>query len=195
MIISFDYDDVLAAFQDGWIDYNRTNYGLKLKYEDFTEFDYSAIMKIPVDEIYRRVYEFYETDYFKNLRPVTNSIEVVKQLAREHELYVLTSRSQEVKEESDRWLEKYFPGMFQEVLFTGQFARDGFNKQVSKSDMCLKYGIQLHIEDAPMHVAALTERGIRVVVLETPWNRQYDFSGSLIHRIKSMLELPAIIGK
>lgn len=188
MVLSFDLDDVLVSFQDGWIEFNK-KYNVELVYEDYTDFDYSMIMKIPMEEVFRRIFEFYETDIFRNLKPVEGAQDTIQQLSKKHTLYVLTSRTPEIRKESETWLAEHFPGMFKEVLYTGQISRGGFDKKIGKVDLCLEHGVTFHVDDAPMHVPPLVEKGIKVAVLETPWNRASVFDSPLITRIQKMPEL------
>ena len=62
MVISFDLDSVLAAFQLGWIEFNKQKYHEEYTFEDFTVFDYTQVMHIDSDEAFKRIYEFYETN-------------------------------------------------------------------------------------------------------------------------------------
>lgn len=195
MVISFDYDDVLASFQLGWIEFNKIHYNEHYTFEDFSVFDYRKVMGIENDEVFRRIFEFYDSGMLKNLKPIEGAREVVAKLAQEHTLYVLTSRSPEIADISQHWLDEYFPHRFQKILFTGQISRDGMNHTISKADFCREYQIAYHIDDAPFHAEGIVEAGTKVVVLEKPWNRTYDFGALPVIRIKTLAELPEILGK
>src|SRR3989344_3092144 len=139
MVISFDLDSVLAAFQLGWIEFNKQKYHEEYTFEDFTVFDYTQVMHIDSDEAFKRIYEFYESDIFPELKPIEYAVDVVEELAEKHTLYILTSRSADIKDLTTNWVNKYFPSKFKEILFTGQISREGFNHSVTKQELCKKY--------------------------------------------------------
>ena len=195
MVISFDLDDVLAAFQLGWIEFNKKHYNEHYTFEDFSEFDYRKVMHIENDEVFRRIFEFYESGMLKDLMPLEGAQKIVKDLSKDHTLYVLTSRSPEIAELSQKWIEKHYPQCFKKVLFTGQISRQGMNHTVSKADFCREYGIAYHIDDAPFHAEGIVDAGTKIIVLEKPWNRTYDFGELPVIRVKSLSELPEILGK
>ena len=190
MRISLDLDDVLAEFQRGWLKYNNENYGTSLVYEDFVVFDYSKVMGIGKDEWFRRIFEFYKSDSFPKLEVVAGAREALNTLAEHNELFVLTSRPQEIKKLTETWLGQHFDDVFKEIIFTSQVSLDGFNTTLSKADVCKNYSIDLHVEDAPMYVYPVIEAGTRVAVVNVPWNADVIFESPLVMRINSIVELP-----
>ena len=120
---------------------------------------------------------------------------VVKKLSQHHELYVLTSRPAEIREATVNWVNRYFDGYFKEVLQSGQVTRDGFNHANTKADICKKYGIDLHVDDAPIHVLSVIEGGTKVAVLEKPWNKNYLFDSPSIMKIKQITGLLELVEK
>lgn len=195
MVISFDLDEVLAEFQTGWIEFNKRNYNEHYVLDDFYIYDYMKVMGITQEEAIKRIFEFYESEIFADLQPTKGAEEVVCDLAKKHELFVISSRSDELKGITQRWLEKHFPNCFKEILLIGEVTKAGYNYTVTKGKLCREYGVNYHIDDAPHHVAGILEAGTKVIVYERPWNRNYDFGQMPVLRCKKFSELPEILTK
>jgi len=196
MKISFDLDEILASFQLGWIEYNNEKYKMHLKLEDFVQYDYSKVMNISKKEVFPRIFEFYETDIFKNLSPVSGAQEVVRQLSENNEIYVLTSRTSDIQDITRNWINKNFGNYIKEILFSNQITKTGYNEDITKGDICAQYGIDLHIEDAPVYVESIIESGkIDVVLVEKPWNRNYKVDNDYLHRLDDISQLIHLVDR
>lgn len=195
MTIAFDVDEVLAAFQLGWIEFNNTKYGTNLKFSDIIDFSYAKVMHISEDEVFKRIFEFYETEIITRLIPVEGAIDAVNVLSPDNELYVITSRPTEIADMTRSWLNRYYENKFKEILFTGQISRGGFDHKVTKADLCKQYGVDWLVEDAVIHAEHVAQAGINVALLEKPWNNEVEVTLDRIKRISSMQELPELVQK
>jgi uncharacterized HAD superfamily protein len=189
MKIAFDVDDILAEFNQAWAIFHNKNYGTNLAYEDFTDFDYTKFINIDREEAAKRIFEFYSTNEFVNLKVVEGALDTVNKLNSKHELYVLTSRDVSIKDLTVDWVKRNFGDVFDEIYLTSQLTLAGFNHKVTKGDFCLKYGIELLVEDAPMHAQEAVEKGIKVVLVEKPWNKSFIYTNENLIRIKTYDEL------
>lgn len=195
MTIAFDIDDVLAEFQYGWVEFNNTKYGMNMKFSDINDFSYAKVMNISEEEVFKRIFEFYETEIITRLEPVTGAIEAVKKLHSDHTLFVITSRPTEIADMTKSWLDKYYVDKFKEILFTGQISRGGFDHKTTKADLCKQYNVDWLVEDAVVHAEHVAHEGINVALLEKPWNKEVVLTSALITRFVRMQELPGIIQK
>jgi len=195
MNIAFDMDDVLAAFQLGWIQHNNEKYGMKLTFEGIYDFSYALVMNITEEEVFRRIFEFYGTELIKNLIPIPGAVKTIAELSKDHTLFVLTSRPAEIAEMSRTWINAHYPNKFKEILFSGQISRGGFNHKVTKADICKEYKIDWLVEDAPLHAEHVAEAGINVALLEKPWNRNVVLASPLVNRLGDISELPSLLQK
>jgi uncharacterized HAD superfamily protein len=84
------------------------------------------------------IHEFYESQEFMNLEPIKNSQKVLENL-KEHKLFVVTGRQNVIREQTENWIEKWYPGIFEDVILTPQ--------EVPKSDVCRNLNIGLLIDD------------------------------------------------
>jgi uncharacterized HAD superfamily protein len=192
MTVAFDIDDVLAEFQFGWVEFNNTKYGMNMKFSDINDFSYAKVMNISEEEVFKRIFEFYETEIITRLVPVEGAVETVDALSKGNTLYVITSRPQEIAAMTRNWLNRYYSDKFREILFTGQISRDGFDHKITKADICKRHKIDWLVEDAPIHAVHVAEAGINVALLEKPWNKDVTINSNKIHRIKSMRELRSL---
>jgi hypothetical protein len=125
-----------------------------------------------------RVHEFFKTSYFKTgIRPIPGARMALNKLSRFCNLSVVTyvisvkllstciiiytdnlifwiyicitrSRQNAIKEHTIDWIEKHYPGLFQEIHFGNHFALDGASRP--KSELC-RYACKPH----PLYLHAL----------------------------------------
>ena len=58
-------------------------------------------------------------------------------------MYIVTGRQDSVREETELWIEHYFPGIFDDVILTNSYTPN----EVKKSDICRALNIGLIIDD------------------------------------------------
>ncbi|MCA0931871.1 5'(3')-deoxyribonucleotidase [Lutimonas saemankumensis] len=109
MTIFVDMDDVIAD-----------TYGkhIEMYNDEFNEF--LSLSNIQSGEVWQNVPEMHQdsikrhalTDgFFRNLEPIKDSIEILKELSQKHEVYIASAAMQfpnSLREKSD-WLDQYFP--------------------------------------------------------------------------------------
>lgn len=109
MVIFVDMDDVIAD-----------TYGkhIEMYNEEFNEF--LSLSKIVSGEVWQNVPEMHKDSirrhalmdgFFRDLKPIKDSIEVLKEMSRKHEVYIASAAMQfpnSLREKSD-WLDEYFP--------------------------------------------------------------------------------------
>ncbi|MCK5085105.1 hypothetical protein KAK05_00155 [Candidatus Parcubacteria bacterium] len=186
MIIGIDLDEVLADFSKNFIafysDTNKTSY----KMDEMYSYDLSEVWKETPEKIKRSIYDFYDSQYFENIRPISGSIEGVDILSQKYELQIITSRQNDIKEKTENWIEKYFPNKFSQITLTNHFAINGASTK--KSKICLNENIDIMIEDAIKHALDCTSCCIKVLLLDYPWNRSIE-SSKKITRVRSWNEI------
>jgi 5'(3')-deoxyribonucleotidase len=135
--IAVDVDEVLSPFLPSLLKWRKPrNLPKRFPYL------YRDIYKISEEESRKMVREFYESQEFMNLEPIKDSQKVLKNL-KEHKLYVVTGRQNIVREKTENWIEKWYPGIFEDVILTNSFT----SQEVPKSDVCVDLNIGLLIDD------------------------------------------------
>lgn len=182
MNIGIDVDDVLARFNEGWLEYHNELYKTDYRFDQIIDYDYSVFIDLPGEIIMNRIEDFYKTEGFKNLKTVEGSISGIDNLSS-HKLYVITSRPETFRNETINWLDKNFPKKFNDIILTNQFNRVDGAKKITKGEVAKKLKLKYMIEDAPHHAEDLIESGIGVLLLEKPWNKNAKVSNK-VKRVK-----------
>lgn len=191
MRIGVDLDDVLAELLIGLDKYHNEIYKTNFSLEDHIDFDLSKIWKCSKEEMKKRVYDFYDSDFvIREVKPLEGAVEVIDKLSKEHDLVLITSRPEFLKQRTIDWLEKYFPSKFNKVFFTSQFAEKNVLK--TKGDLCLELGINLMIEDCFEYAMDCASKNVDVLLVDRPHNQIGDLPEK-IRRVKNWEEIYLII--
>ncbi|MCD6398944.1 MAG: hypothetical protein J7L08_03405 [Candidatus Aenigmarchaeota archaeon] len=192
MLIGIDMDDVLGDFVGGLVEYHNETYGTSFKKDDFSSFDFWKVWGGDKESAVKKVCDFYETPYFKNLKPIEGSIEAVDELSKHHELMIITSRPEYIKKETLEWVERYFPDKFKEVYFAkNSYMNPTTGKE--KLELCLEKNVDVLVEDALQHIYKYTHNGrTKVFLYDSPWNRNKTLPSN-VKRVKSWNEIVKLI--
>lgn len=138
--IAIDLDEVLVPFLNPMIKWS----GKKVNHKKMSKYVYRDIFEITEDESKKMVYSFYESEDFKNLKPIENSQKGVRKLKNEFDkLYIVTGRQSIVRDQTEEWIDKYFPNMFDDVILTNSYTEN----EVEKHKLCLALNINTIIDD------------------------------------------------
>ncbi|KAJ7275465.1 hypothetical protein B0H12DRAFT_1006202, partial [Mycena haematopus] len=155
-VIAVDLDDVLSQTNLKIAQWHNDKYGTQM---GLSTFYYYYYWKNPfwgtLQETIEKVSEFYRTDSIFHATPVPGAREGVQSLKdMGYKLVIVTARTAEVADASWEWVEKYFPGMFTNLVFTGQFkdAHKLHHNEVltnlTKSGVCADIKAQILIDDS-----------------------------------------------
>lgn len=188
MNLGLDMDDILAEFVDGFLQFHNDLYGTTVRKKEMFTYHFEDVVGITKDQIEERLLQFYTTDYFQNIKPVSGAEKGIDELAQSHELAVITARPYIIRLETERWLNQYFSNCFASIDLTNQFQyRDQGNKR-KKSEVGKERGIQMMVEDNPKHADDCASQGIPVLLLDYPWNQTVELPEN-IKRVHSWREI------
>lgn len=159
-------DEVIANHTESFNEFHDEKYGTNLKEMDITDFYLRNLIEITPQEELKRVTEYYSTKYFKNTKPVAGAVEAVKELAKNNNLYLITSRPDFVEKATKEWINKYFPNCFKEVVLANHFF--GGNKK--KSEVCVEKKIDYMIEDIADYANDCATVCKKSFLIKRPWN-------------------------
>ncbi|MEX0934903.1 MAG: hypothetical protein WDZ70_01075 [Candidatus Paceibacterota bacterium] len=168
--IGFDLDDVLLNFFEALQIFHNNKYDTNYRREHITSYYIDELWGCEPDEATQRILEFYQSEAHQNAVPVEGSIEAVKKLSSTNELIIITSKPEDLRELTKRWLDEYFPNIFDDIYFTNHFAGSGEKRP--KGEMCKQCGVDVFIDDALVHARSVAEIGIPVLLFDTPWNQE-----------------------
>ncbi|MDD5547464.1 MAG: hypothetical protein PHN74_00985 [Candidatus Pacebacteria bacterium] len=169
MIIGIDLDEILADSLNAIVEFHNKKYGTTLKRNDFHSYRFWEIWGGTREEAIKKVYEFFITNPM-HINPIAGSFEALKTLKKNgHELLIITARQNELIEYTNKWIEKHFPEIFSGIHYANTYTMAGHSRK--KSDICNGLGIKLLIEDDLTHAEDCAKSGIKILLLDCPWNQ------------------------
>jgi 5'(3')-deoxyribonucleotidase len=180
MIIAVDLDDVLANTLENFIDFHNSTYKTSLKFSDFKSYALHDIIGLSFEEEAKRLEQFDKSKFFNKIKPLEGAQTAISQLSKKNKIVVITARTKSVATKTKRWLKKYFPEI-DEVVFISQNYM-GFIK--TKAEVCKEFGAKVIIEDKTSFVNECANKGIKVMMLDYPWNQNVNGSSNIV-RVRS----------
>lgn len=183
MKIAIDIDEVLCKTNDFFLeDFNKehkTNYTR----EDIKSYYFDNFEKYEPEYVFKKLIE-----HFSNKGHIytlsENAKETLIKLKEKHSLSIITAREDFMKELTLTWLEKHFGKDFFENIYFSAFSK--IHK--CKSQICEDYAFELLIEDAPAYALNTSKKGIKVFLMDCPWNKNLEENKNLI-RVKNWLDI------
>ncbi|KAJ6836415.1 uncharacterized protein M6B38_327635 [Iris pallida] len=174
MVVAVDVDEVLGSFLAALNKFIADRYSLKHSVSEYYVYEFFRIWNCSRAEADIRVHEFFKTPYFTNgIHPIPGACNALHKLSTFCHLSVVTSRQNVIKDHTLEWIEKHYPGLFQEIHFGNHFALDGQSRP--KSEICRSLGAQVLIDDNPRYALECAEVGIRVLLFDYhnsyPWSK------------------------
>lgn len=169
MLIAVDIDDVLADFTSAFLSYYNQENKTLYKKEDFNQPNWWESHDLPKESIMTYLFDFYQTDDFKDLSPIKDSVFGVDELSSRHKLVAITARPESTRRATEEWFDKHFYGKFQEIFFTNLHILDK-NNGLNKGEICKKLNVDLLIDDLPAFCNECSDNGIKSFVFSVPWN-------------------------
>jgi len=186
MKIGIDLDEVLVDFLPALIRYHNATYSTSLSRDDFFTYHYWDVWGGTVEEAIKKVCDFHQTPYFKELEPISGTQEAIGRLKEGNELFIITSRQESIADATKDWVAKYFPGAFSDVFLTNQYSLNGNKK--TKKEYCELLGVEVLIEDQLKYALECLSRERRVFLLDCPWNKAKELPEG-IKRVYSWQEI------
>lgn len=137
--IAVDIDEVLCPFLIPMAKWR----GLKIKKKKYP-YVYREVFDIPELKSREMVYEFYESDDFRNLEPLPGAWKgMAKLYDNGYKIYVVSGRQSRVRDETERWLGWNFPFQIHDLILTNSY----MPCEIQKSDICKAIGANIIIDD------------------------------------------------
>jgi len=140
--IAIDIDEVLVKFLYPLAKHHNKVHKIwsKPKYN----YIYREVFDIDEPTSQQMVREFYKSKAFMDLVPIKGSQAAMYSLKRyANKMYVVTGRQDVVRDETETWIESFFPGVFDDVILTNSFTPN----EIHKADICRALNIGLIIDD------------------------------------------------
>ncbi|KAJ7225935.1 hypothetical protein GGX14DRAFT_349237 [Mycena pura] len=185
-VIAVDLDDVLSQTNRMVAEWHNQRYGTQM---DLSSFYYYYYWKNPFwgnpQETFVKVKEFYSTDIIFHAPPVPGAREgaqALKDLG--YKLVIVTARTANIADATWEWVEKYFPGLFTNLVFTDQFKYAVHHTEVltnlSKAQVCADLKAQVLIDDSSENAIQCSIASSPTTVLlfgDYEWNKRISVAG------------------
>jgi len=166
--IGIDIDEVVTEFLKSYLEFYNKKYNSSLNKEKITNYHLweCGIHKSKEDSI-NEVMEFQESPSFEKIDLVEGAKEGIKKLSKKFNIYFITSRPENLKDKTNTFFERHFPQNEFKIFFSGEI----YGENLSKPSICKNLKISLIIEDNPSCALDCAESGIKVFLLDKPWNK------------------------
>lgn len=175
--IAVDIDDVLSRSAEGFISFSNEQWGLKLSPEDYQE-EWAVVWGVPLEEAVERSIVYHASGAVGKFQPHEAAMPVLQRLAKQYRLVAVTSRREILKPETDRWMERHFPGIFEALHYAGIWDRKLHQGNVqqtlnhTKAEVLKEIGADYLIDDQLKHCLGAAEAGIVAILFgDYKWNR------------------------
>lgn len=172
-VIAFDCDDVIVATGSLLVGYYNALHGTNVQPEEFYSKDYEHVWQAGPEVAVRDLFAYLLTDDYADLPPMDGAVEVLRELTKNFTLYIVTGRPDATEAATKKWVEKYLPGVFEDVIFTNFFKlSDSKGALRTKADVCKELGAQYLVDDHLHHIQNVSEQGITGLLFgDLPWEQ------------------------
>lgn len=177
-IIGVDVDGVLNDYAAAFVALSNKLFGTALSRDDFSE-DFQSVWQSDIEETTRRLDILnHEFIWDKGTEQRLDAYPVLKALAKDYRLVIVTSRQKQLFERTKNMAEQSFPGIFSEIYHVGLWDKfDSNTHKKTKGDFCQQIGVSYLIDDQPKHCNSAAERGITCLLFgDESWNRNVPIS-------------------
>ena len=176
-IIWVDLDEVLAETIEGVLKFHNYQINnISARKEDISDYYLWDIKKywLTQDEGVKYFRDFLdEAQISEEILPVKWAKEWLKRLKNGwRKIIIVTARREEIKEFTVHRLNEHFGWLWDDILFASHFTEHAINK----SELCKQHWIEIMIEDNLDYAIELANAGIKMYLLDKPWNKKYDSS-------------------
>ncbi len=184
MKIAIDIDGVLGHFFPEFINYYNKKHDQNKSIEAMKDTDLMDVLNINSKEFWDLFEEFNEKRFIERLSPLKYSKEVVHKLSKSHELFIVTSRTLKIEDQTVNWLDTHFNNKFSEIIHSGNHYYVGTphyeQKNPTKAEICKELNADVIIEDDLKYAEECSLKGIKVFLMNAPWNQKENLHKKII---------------
>uniref|UniRef100_A0A7R9VI82 Uncharacterized protein n=1 Tax=Chlamydomonas euryale TaxID=1486919 RepID=A0A7R9VI82_9CHLO len=172
--VAIDIDEVLGRFLYQLNIYYLERFGREYSTDDFWVYEFAKVWNCSQDESNKIVYDFFQHPLFKEkgIPVIPGAFESLKRLGESFDLVVVTSRQHAIQDVTLDWIDRNYPGIFQEVYFGNHWALEG--SATKKSDICRAIGASVIVDDNVGYAVDCASNGVQVLLYD--WQHQYPWS-------------------
>jgi uncharacterized HAD superfamily protein len=167
LTIALDLDEVLAEFFDALLKYHYKKTGKLYTKQDFPKWEWWPLLGETKEQAIKNVDEFHESHSLEDISTIKGAEQAIKELSKNNELIIITSRPIRFKEKAESWIYHHFKNKIN-VINAGDFHK---GQASTKAEICKELGIFILIEDSPQTALECADAGIKVILFNYPWNK------------------------
>lgn len=193
MVVAVDVDEVLGSFLAALNRFIAERYSWNHSVSEYHVYEFFKIWNCSREKANILVHEFFTTHYFQDgIHPIPGARDALQNLSSFCSLSVVTSRQDAIKNHTLEWIEKFYPGLFEQIHFGNHFALQGQSRP--KSEICRSFGAQVLIDDNPRYASECADDGMRVLLFDYdnsyPWCKTgVDQSHPLVTKVHNWQEV------
>lgn len=173
-IIAVDLDEVLSETIDGVLAVNNYEInGTKIKKENIRNYNlhWNEELKLNKDDDLKIFDKLWNSDKKREVKPVEWALEKLNELKSEwYKFIIITARREKLRDYSTEWIEKNYPWIFDEVIFTNYSTEN----EIVKSEICKQKWVEIMIEDNLDYAIDMANIGVKIFLIDKPWNKHYN---------------------
>lgn len=186
MKIGIDLDDVVVDFFPSFLNFYNAEYEKNFRFEDINNYH---IWEVGIgenkEEAIALVDEFYDSSWFEKIPVVEGAEKGVEELLRlDKKLKIITSRPLRFREKTNNFFKRYFSDLKLGIYYSSGLHQQGG----TKADICKREGIDIFIEDCLKYAEECAENGVRVLLLDKPWNQEGNGKVERVYNWDEILE-------
>ena len=169
-VVCIDADDTTADFFWTFLQYYNARYGTPFTIGDFKTRKFHLVWGCSREEAIRRIDDFQHSSYYRRILPLEGSVEGARSLFEAgKKLYVVTSRSDYTRQDTERFYQTYFPGIVSDIIHSANKHSGDINSGKTKAEICGDFGAPL-IDDDLVYVQPCAETAFGGVLFgDYPW--------------------------
>lgn len=151
LVIAVDCDDVLVQTTPFFVNAYNARYDTDVQLSQ-AHVESHEIWNADRQLLEQRLAELMDTDDYRLLSPTKEAVDVLKELAKDHELHVVTARREHEREFTQQMLDRELAGVFTSMEFVGFTG--------SKGEVCKRIGAEVLIDDNARHLHDAVKNGL-----------------------------------
>lgn len=171
--IAIDIDDVLSTNAASFVAYSNREFGTHLSVDDYQE-HWTELWKVDQKESERRSDEYHGSGYIATYGTIDGARSALEELRKRYRLILLTTRRSSIIPLTKAWIDAHFPGIFDDLIFTGFYDVHGAeNVKRTKGELAKAAGADYFVDDQLKHVESAARLGIPSLLFgEYAWNKK-----------------------
>jgi len=190
MKIGIDIDEIVTEFVKGYLKVYNKKHGRDARYDKIFSYNLWEPLNISREEAIILADEFYDSQHFQEIELVEGAIEAINKLGKENEIFFITSRPGHIKDKTREFIMKHFSQIKSEIIHSGDFW-GGLGSR-TKAQICSELKLDFMIEDNKLYSQEIANSGIKVFLMDKPWNIGVEESNNLV-RVKNWEEVMKLI--